>query len=113
MEAIRCPPDRRRRSDDPRQGPLPMQAIRRNARTAAAAALAVLLAACQSGLPSLGGADAAAERAERLSRQGDHAGAAEGYESAARGAAPDAVNAYWLAAAREWLLGSRVDAAEA
>ena len=90
-----------------------MQAIRRNARTAAAAALAMLLAACQTGLPSLGGADATAERAERLARQGDHAGAAEGYENAARGAAPDAANGYWLAAAREWLLGSRVDAAEA
>ncbi|HEU4515926.1 MAG TPA: penicillin-binding protein activator [Steroidobacteraceae bacterium] len=91
-----------------------MQAIRRNARTAAAAALSVLLAACQmSGLPSLGGADSAAERAERLARQGDHAGAAQGYENAARAAAPDAVNAYWLAAAREWLLGGRVDAAEA
>ena len=91
-----------------------MQAIRRIARTAATAALAALLASCQmSGLPSLGGADSAAERAERLARQGDHAGAAEGYESAARAAAPDAVNAYWLAAAREWLLGGRADAAEA
>jgi len=91
-----------------------MQAKLRLARMAAIAALAVSLAACQmTGLPSLGGAGAAAERAARLSRQGDHAGAAEGYESAARAAAPDAVNAYWLAAAGEWLLGAKIDAAEA
>jgi len=91
-----------------------MQAKLRLARMAATAALAACFAACQmAGLPSLGGADAAAERATRLSRQGDHSGAAENYEAAARAAPPDAVNAYWLAAAREWLLGSRTDAAEA
>jgi outer membrane PBP1 activator LpoA protein len=90
-----------------------MQAKLRLARMAATAALAASLAACQmTGLPSLGGADAAAERGAKLSRQGDHAAAAEAYEAAARAAAPDAVNAYWLAAAREWLQGSRVDAAE-
>ena len=91
-----------------------MQAKLRLARMAATAALAACLAACQmAGLPSLGGADAAAERAARLSRQGDHPGAAESYEAAARAAPPDAINAYWLAAAREWLLGSKTDAAEA
>jgi outer membrane PBP1 activator LpoA protein len=91
-----------------------MQAIRRNARTAAAAALGLLLGACQmAGLPTPGGADAAAERAARLARQGDHAAAAQGYEAAARDAAPDAANAYWLAAAREWLVEKRVDAAQA
>ena len=91
-----------------------MQAKLRIARMAVTAALAVSLAACQmTGLPSLGGADATAERAGRLSRQGDHAGAAEAYEAAARAAAPDAVNAYWLAAAREWLQGAKVDSAEA
>ena len=91
-----------------------MQALLRLARMAATAALAVTLVACQlTGLPSLGGADAAAERAARLSRQGNHAGAAEAYEAAARTAPPDAVNAYWLAAAREWLQGASVDAAQA
>ncbi len=91
-----------------------MQAKLRLARTAAIAALAVVLAACQmTGLPSLGGADAAAERAARHSRQGEHAAAAEGYEAAARAAQPPAVNAYWLAAAREWLFAAKVDAAEA
>jgi outer membrane PBP1 activator LpoA protein len=92
-----------------------MQAIRRIARTAAAAALAGLfIGGCQiPGLPSAGGADAAAERAARLSRQGDHAGAAEGYENAARAAPAGAANAYWLAGAREWLVVGRVEAAEA
>ncbi len=91
-----------------------MQAKLRIARMAAAASLAAALAACQmTGLPSLGGADAAADRAARLSQQGDHEGAAKGFEAAARGAAPDAVNVYWLAAAREWLQAARVDAAEA
>ena len=80
---------------------------------AAPAALAALLGACQTGLPALGGADAAAERASRLARQGDHAGAARGYEAAARDAAPDAVNAYWLAAAREWLAAAEPGAADA
>ena len=91
-----------------------MQANLRLARMAAVAVLAGSLAACQmAGIPSPGGADAAAERAARLSREGDHAGAAQRYEAAARAAAPDAVNAYWLAAAREWLFDAKVDAAAA
>ncbi len=100
--------------DDPRQGPPPMQAKLRIARNAAAALAAALVTACQlAGLPSLGGPDAAVERAERQSRQGDHAAAARSYESAARGAAAGASNALWLAAAGEWLAGADVAAAEA
>jgi outer membrane PBP1 activator LpoA protein len=90
-----------------------MQAKLRTARNAIAAALvAALVAACQvAGLPGLG-ADSA-ERAARLAREGDHAGAAQGYEAAARAAAPGGANALWLAAANEWLLGRDVRAAEA
>lgn len=78
----------------------------------AAALVAVLLAACQSaGLAGLG-ADPA-ERAARLAREGDHAGAARGYEAAAQAAAAGGGNALWLAAANQWLLGRDVGAAEA
>ena len=75
--------------------------------------LAVLLVACQTaGLPSLGGADAAAQRAARQSQQGDHQAAARSYEAAARSAVEGDRNPYWLAAAGEWLQGSDVSAAE-
>jgi hypothetical protein len=89
-----------------------MQAKLRIARNAFAAALAVtLLAACQvASLPGLG-ADMA-ERAARLAREGDHAGAAQAYETAAKGAAPGGANSLWLAAANEWLLGRDLGAAE-
>ena len=81
---------------------------------AAAAALLATVAACQmTGLPASGSSDAAAQRAARLAREGDHAGAARSYEAAARSAAPDAVNTLWLAASREWLAGNEVGAAEA
>lgn len=77
--------------------------------------LAALLTACQiAGLPSLGGgADAAAERAQRQSRQGDHLAAAQSYEAAARSAVEGDSNSYWLAAAGEWLQGADVNAADA
>jgi len=92
-----------------------MQAKRGIARNAVAAALAAtLVAACQmTGMPPLGGTDAAVERAGRQSRQGDHAAAARSYEAAARSAAAGSGNALWLAAAREWLQGADVAAAEA
>jgi len=91
-----------------------MQAKRAIARNAAVIALAAALAcACKTGLPSLGGPDAAAERASRLAQQGDHAGAARGYEAAAKSAAAGAANPFWLAAASEWLAGTNVAAAEA
>jgi outer membrane PBP1 activator LpoA protein len=85
---------------------------RRIARNALAALAVCLVAACKmAGMPTLG-ADAA-ERADRLARQGDHAGAAQSYEAAAKGAREGAGNALWLAAAREWLLGGEIAAAEA
>lgn len=89
-----------------------MQAKLRNARNAFAAALAAtLVAACQvAGMPGLG-ADPA-ERAARLAREGNHAGAAQGYEAAAKAAATGTANTFWLAAANEWLLGRDVGAAE-
>jgi outer membrane PBP1 activator LpoA protein len=91
-----------------------MQANRSFARMATVAALAALVGACQTGgLAGLGGSDAQAERASRLAQQGEHAEAARAYEAAAKGAAPDAVNALWLAAAREWLAARDIGAAEA
>jgi outer membrane PBP1 activator LpoA protein len=90
-----------------------MQAKLRSARNAVAIALvAVLVAGCQvAGMPGLGGADAA-ERAERLAREGDHAGSARNYEAAAKAAPAGGGNAHWLAAAGQWLQGGDVAAAE-
>jgi outer membrane PBP1 activator LpoA protein len=92
-----------------------MQANLRIARNSVAMLLlAALLGACQmAGLPSLGGADAAAERGERQSREGDHLAAARSFESAARSAVEADRNTYWLAAAGQWLLGADANAAEA
>jgi len=91
-----------------------MQAKLRITGNAVAVLLAAVLAACQvSGIPSIGGTGATAERASRLAREGDHAGAARAYEAAAKGAAPEAANPLWLAAAGEWLQGAKPDAAEA
>jgi outer membrane PBP1 activator LpoA protein len=92
-----------------------MQANLRIARNSVATLLlAALLGACQmAGLPSLGGADAAAERGERQSRQGDHLAAARSFESAARSAVEADRNTYWLAAAGQWLLGADANSAEA
>ncbi|MGH8198336.1 MAG: penicillin-binding protein activator [Steroidobacteraceae bacterium] len=91
-----------------------MQAHVRIARNLAAALLAALVAACQvAGLPPLGGPDAAAERAVRQSRQGDHLAAARSFEAAARSATEDDRNPFWLAAAGEWLQGADIGAAEA
>jgi len=90
-----------------------MQAKLRIAGTASAALLATFVAACSlTGAPAGGDSAADAERALRLSRQGDHAAAARAYESAARSAAPDAVNPLWLAAAGEWVQTAEPDAAE-
>lgn len=90
-----------------------MQAKLRIAGTASAALLAAFLAGCSlTGVPTGGDSAADAERALRFARQGDHAAAARAYEAAARNAAPDAVNALWLAAAGEWVLTAEPDAAE-
>ncbi|MEX0735677.1 MAG: penicillin-binding protein activator [Steroidobacteraceae bacterium] len=91
-----------------------MQANVRIARNLAAALLAALVAACQvAGLPPLGGPDAAAERAARQSRQGDHLAAARSFEAAARSATEGDRNPFLLAAAGEWLQGANIGAAEA
>ena len=91
-----------------------MQAKRAIARNAAVIALVAAFAcACATSLPSAGGPDAAAERAARLARQGDHAGAARGYEAAAKSAAAGTANPFWLAAASEWIAGADAAAAEA
>jgi uncharacterized protein len=91
-----------------------MQAKLRITGNAVTVLLAAVISACQiSGLPSLGGSGATAERASRLAQQGDHAGAARAYEAAAKDAAPEAANPLWLAAAGEWLQGAKPDAAEA
>ena len=92
-----------------------MQAKVRLARNLLAACLlAVLTAACQiPGLQAESGPAATAERAQRQSRQGDHAAAARSYESAARQALEADRNAYWLAAASEWIRGGDLGAAEA
>ena len=91
-----------------------MQAKVRLARNLLAACLlAALTAACQiPGLQAESGPAAAAERAQRQSRQGDHAAAARNYETAARSAAEPDRNTYWLAAAAQWIAGGDLDAAE-
>lgn len=91
-----------------------MQANIRLARNLVAACLiAALAAACQiPGLQQAGSAQAAAERAARQSRQGDHGAAARNYENAARSAAAADRNAYWLAAANEWIAAGDLGAAE-
>ena len=92
-----------------------MQAKVRLARNLLAACLlAALTAACQlPGLQAESGPANAAERAQRQSRQGDHVAAARSYESAARQALEADRNAYWLAAAAEWVRGGDLGAAEA
>ena len=92
-----------------------MQAKLRLARNLfAACLLTALTAACQiPGLQPASGPDAAAERAVRQSRQGDHAAAARSYESAARQSPEADRNAYWLAAADEWIKGGDLGTAEA
>lgn len=92
-----------------------MQAKVRLARNLLTACLlAALTSACQiPGLQAGSGPAAAAERAQRQSRQGDHAAAARSYESAARQALEADSNAYWLAAASEWVRGGDLGAAEA
>jgi len=108
-------PDRTGRPDDRRQGPLPMQAkLRLSRNLVAACLLAALTAACQiPGMQPVSGPDAAAERAARQSRQGDHVAAARSYESAARQALDPGRNGYWLAAADQWVRGGDVGGAEA
>jgi outer membrane PBP1 activator LpoA protein len=107
-------PDRTGRRVDRRQGLLPMQAKVRLARNLVVACLlAALAAACQiPGLQAESGPEAAAERALRQSREGDHAAAARSYESAARQALEADRNAYWLAAAGSWVRGGDLAAAE-
>jgi hypothetical protein len=80
---------------------------------AAIGLVAMVVAACQlPGLDRAGGADDAADRAVRQSRQGDHAAAAKSYESAARAALPADANPLWLAAAGEWIAGGDLAAAQ-
>jgi outer membrane PBP1 activator LpoA protein len=80
---------------------------------AAIGVIAVLVAACQlPGLDRVSGAEDAADRAARQSRQGDYAAAARTYESAARAAPPAEANTLWLAAAGEWIASGDVAAAQ-
>jgi outer membrane PBP1 activator LpoA protein len=80
---------------------------------AAIGLVAMVVAACQlPGLDRASGADDAADRAVRQSRQGDHAAAAKSYESAARAALPADANPLWLAAAGEWIAGGDLAAAQ-
>ncbi|MBM4218437.1 MAG: hypothetical protein FJ171_02135 [Gammaproteobacteria bacterium] len=89
-----------------------MQAKLRNVRNALAALLVATLAAgCQATHLTGPGGDPA-ERAARLAREGDHAGAAKSYEAAAQAAAAGTGNALWLAAANEWLQARDAGAAE-
>ncbi len=90
-----------------------MQVNVRIARNLTVACLvAALAAACQMAGMDRRGPETAGERAERQSRQGDHASAARTYESAARTAPEAERNALWLSAAREWLSGKDIAAAE-
>jgi outer membrane PBP1 activator LpoA protein len=68
----------------------------------------LLQAACSTvGGGAGGGAPPSVERAERVARQGNHAGAAELYESLARDNPPPAGIEFAFGAAREWLAASR------
>jgi uncharacterized protein len=94
-----------------------MQAERPRSRIIAACAtvaLAMLASACQvTGLPPIGGPAAAAERAARQAREGDHEASARSFEAAARAADEAEKNGYWLAAAGEWIRGANPSAAGA
>ncbi|HTQ35601.1 MAG TPA: penicillin-binding protein activator, partial [Steroidobacteraceae bacterium] len=70
-----------------------------------AAALLSMLAGCAT----QGGAPESEERAARLLRNGDNAGAAEMYEHLAQHNAPPGRNDFALAAARAWLAANRPD----
>ena len=79
----------------------------------AACALAWLSSACQvPGLDRPAGREAAAERAGRQSRLGDHASAARSYEAVARAAPAAERNASWLSAAAEWVAAGDAAAAD-
>ena len=89
-----------------------MQANVTALRLAAACLAGVLATACQIAGMDRGGPESATARAERLSREGDHAAAARSYEQAAKGAAEAERNRLWLAAAGEWIAASDIASAE-
>lgn len=91
-----------------------MQANHRPALPLAAACLAgALAAACQMpGLERATGPEGAAQRAERLARQGEHAAAAQNFERAAKMAPEADRNRLWLRAAAEWIAAADAGSAE-
>lgn len=89
-----------------------MQANVRAMRLAAACLAGLLAAACQLTGLERAGPEGAAQRAERQSRQGEHAAAARSYELAAKQAVETERNRLWLAAAAEWIAAADVPSAE-
>ncbi len=81
-----------------------MQAkLRSAARFAAAMLVAVIVAGCQTAGFGRAGPEGAEARAERLTREGEHAAAARAFELAARNATEADRNRLWLAAAEAWI----------
>jgi len=89
-----------------------MQANVRAMRLAAACLAGLLAGACQIAGLDRAGPEGAAQRAERQSRQGEHAAAARSYELAAKGAVEAERNRLWLAAAEQWIAAADVASAE-
>ncbi|HXV41366.1 MAG TPA: penicillin-binding protein activator [Steroidobacteraceae bacterium] len=81
-------------------------------RLAAACLAGLLAAACQLTGLERAGPEGAVQRAERQSRQGEHAAAARSYELAAKSAIEAERNRLWLAAAGEWIAAADVASAE-
>jgi len=81
----------------------------RSLSTLALIALALVVASCSTSTRP----PASLERAVALSARGDHAAAAREYEALTISGRGNAVNATWLAAAKEWLRANEASAAEA
>ncbi len=77
--------------------------------TLAMIVLALAIASCSTNTRT----PASLERAVALSARGDHAAAAREYEALTISGRGNAVNATWLAAAKEWLRANEASAAEA
>ena len=77
--------------------------------TLALIVLALAIASCSTNTRT----PASLERAVALSARGDHAAAAREYEALTISGRGNAVNATWLAAAKEWLRANEASAAEA
>lgn len=83
--------------------------VTRSLSTLAMIVIALAIASCSTNTRT----PASLERAVALSARGDHAAAAREYEALTISGRGNAVNATWLAAAKEWLRANEASAAEA